>query len=149
MRSPAPAPLLAAALSAALAAFLAAAGARADGEPTPAAAEPEAACFEMKDLLEKRAASGRRYLEFVRVEALSAGVYELPKGGVDGQPVHDEDEIYYVTAGRAKFTSGAPGAEKTIDARAGSVIYVKRGVPHRFVDIEEDLAVLVVFASGK
>ena len=49
----------------------------------------------------------------------------------------------------AAFTSGAAGAEKTIAAEAGSVIYVKRGVPHRFHDVAEDLSVLVVFAREK
>jgi mannose-6-phosphate isomerase-like protein (cupin superfamily) len=32
---------------------------------------------------------------------------------------------------------------------AGSIIYVVKGVEHRFEDVEEDLEALVLFAVGK
>lgn len=141
--------LAAAALAIAVTTFLFANSAGAGEEGAAARpAEKNDAHFEMSALLAERASSGKPYLEFLRVPALSAGVYHLPKGGKDGQSPHPEDEVYSVIAGRARFTSGAAGAETTIDAKAGSVIYVKRGVPHRFHDIEEDLSVLVVFASA-
>ncbi len=41
--------------------------------------------FELADLIASRAASGQRYLEFLRVPALSAGLSMLPAGGVDPQ----------------------------------------------------------------
>ena len=52
--------------------------------------------FHLDDLEKARAAQGKLYLEFLRVPALSAGVYVLPKGGNDPQKPHHEDELYYV-----------------------------------------------------
>ena len=45
-------------------------------------------------------------LEFLRVPAMSAGVYFLPKDGTDGQRPHREDEMYYVVKGKAKMVIG-------------------------------------------
>ena len=98
---------------------------------------------EMSDLATRRARSGEEYLEFLKVPALNAGVYELAAGADDPQTPHDEDEVYYVVGGRAVFQS--PGAERPV--RPGSVIYVRAEVPHRFVNIEEDLRLLVFFSS--
>ena len=98
--------------------------------------------FELADLETRRAAAGRPYLEFLRVAALSVGLYTLEAGAVDGQSPHTEDEVYVVMAGRARVTVGD-------EARAvgpGSTIYVAAGVPHRFHDIAERLEILVVFA---
>ena len=98
--------------------------------------------FELADLETRRAAAGRPYLEFLRVPALSVGLYTLEAGAVDGQSPHTEDEVYVVMAGRAQVTVGD-------EARAvgpGSTIYVAAGVPHRFHDIVERLEILVVFA---
>lgn len=99
----------------------------------------------LDDLLARHAENGQRYLEFLRVPALNAGIYALPAGGEDPQPVHDEDEVYYILAGKAVFW--VDGAERP--AQAGDVIYVAAGVEHRFHSIEEDLKVLVVFSSAK
>lgn len=40
--------------------------------------------------------SGDRYLEFLRVAPMSAGVYVLPAGAVDLQLPHEQDELYFV-----------------------------------------------------
>jgi mannose-6-phosphate isomerase-like protein (cupin superfamily) len=98
---------------------------------------------EMADLASRRARSGEDYLEFLKVPALNAGVYELAAGADDPQTPHDEDELYYVVSGRAVFRG--PGEERPV--RPGSVIYVRADVPHRFVKIEEDLRLLVFFSS--
>ncbi|MGH8892419.1 MAG: cupin domain-containing protein [Actinomycetes bacterium] len=82
------------------------------------------------------------YGEWVRSWALSSGVYRLAAGSADGQSPHDEDEVYVVTAGVADLE--VDGMRTPV--RAGSVAYVPRRVPHRFVDITEDLEVAVVFA---
>jgi mannose-6-phosphate isomerase-like protein (cupin superfamily) len=83
----------------------------------------------------------KKYLEFIRVPALSVGVYRLAAGAKDEQKPHHEDEVYYVIAGRAKFTC----AGKVQDVRPGSILFVERGVEHRFVEIVEELILLVVF----
>ena len=99
--------------------------------------------FELEDLAERRAHTGEDYLEFLKVPALNAGVYELKAGAEDPQTPHDEDELYYVVSGRARFVADGRGRP----VRPGSVIYVARDVPHHFAEIEEDLRLLVFFAS--
>jgi len=51
--------------------------------------------FHLDDLSRQRSETGKSYLEFLRVPAMSAGVYVLPKSGVDSQKPHREDEMYY------------------------------------------------------
>jgi len=57
--------------------------------------------FEMDGLLDRRKQKNKRYSEFLRVSSFSSGVYVLKAGGTDLQTPHDEDELYYVVAGRA------------------------------------------------
>ena len=101
--------------------------------------------FEMTTLLEEHNASGRLYLEFLRVPALSLGVYRLPAGGVDPQSPHTEDEVYCVVSGKAWLQVG--DEERAVSA--GSIVYVAASVPHQFHHIEEDLTVLVFFAPAE
>lgn len=82
------------------------------------------------------------YVEFLRVPSMSAGVYVLPKDGVDRQSPHAEDELYYVVRGRGRFRHGTD--ERPI--RAGDALFVSAREPHRFVAIEEELVLFVVFS---
>jgi mannose-6-phosphate isomerase-like protein (cupin superfamily) len=101
--------------------------------------------FELADLRARQAASGRLYLEFLRVPALSTGLYVLPAGGTDPQNPHTEDEVYHVISGRGRFT--CEGQETTV--QAGTTIYVAAKDAHRFHDIEEELVILVFFAPAE
>jgi mannose-6-phosphate isomerase-like protein (cupin superfamily) len=101
--------------------------------------------FELAELAAQRQAAGRPYLEFLRVPALSAGVYELAAGAVDGQSPQTEDEVYFVTAGRARVSVG----DDQRPVGPGSLIYVAAGVPHRFHNIPADLRLLVFFAPAE
>jgi len=101
--------------------------------------------FHIDDLTRQRAQEDKLYLEFLRVPAMSAGVYVLPKGGTDPQKPHREDEMYYVIRGCARMQIGSDHAE----VRAGSVIFVEAELEHRFYDIEEELEVLVFFAPAE
>jgi mannose-6-phosphate isomerase-like protein (cupin superfamily) len=101
--------------------------------------------FHIDDLTRGRAKKNKLYLEFLRVPALSAGVYVLPKGGVDPQKPHREDEMYYVVRGLARMQIGSEHAE----VRSGSVIFVEAELEHRFYDIQEELEVLVFFAPAE
>ncbi|MGH2408343.1 MAG: cupin domain-containing protein, partial [Candidatus Limnocylindrales bacterium] len=101
--------------------------------------------MEVRSLAELRVArqsGGRRYHEFLRVPAMSAGFYRLPTGDVDPQSAHAEHEVYVVMSGRAWITVG--DEERAVGP--GLVIYVAATVPHRFHDISEDLEVIVLFA---
>jgi mannose-6-phosphate isomerase-like protein (cupin superfamily) len=98
----------------------------------------------LEDLLAEREAQGRPWLEFLRVPTLSTGLYVIPAGGVDNQTAHRRDEVYFIISGKAMlFVDGERRPSK-----AGDVIFVKRGIDHRFEDIEEDLQVLVFFAGA-
>lgn len=101
--------------------------------------------FHIDDLNRQRTAKGKLYLEFLRVPAMSAGVYVLAAGGTDPQKPHREDEMYYVVRGRAYMQVGSENA----GVRAGSVIFVEAGVEHRFYEIEEELEVVVFFAPAE
>jgi len=89
--------------------------------------------------------SGTGYVEHLRRPDLSLGTYSLRAGAEDHQQPHTEDEIYVVTAGRAKFTSSG----ETIEVGPGSVFFVAAHEVHRFHDITEDLSVLVFFGPAE
>jgi mannose-6-phosphate isomerase-like protein (cupin superfamily) len=101
--------------------------------------------FEIGKLAEQREQAGQRYLEFLRIPAMSAGVYVLAAGSTDPQTPHKEDEMYYVVRGRARMRVGTE--DQAISA--GSVIFVGANVEHRFRDISEELVVLVFFAPAE
>src|SRR5215813_12742704 len=92
-----------------------------------------------------RRTADRRYLEFLRVPDLSAGLYVLEKGAVDSQQPHAEDEIYLVMRGRCRFRAGAEEQE----VQAGAVLFVPAFGEHRFVDVRERLEALVFFGPAE
>jgi quercetin dioxygenase-like cupin family protein len=98
--------------------------------------------------LTRTADGSAHWAEQLRVPDLSVGTYSIPAGGTDDQQPHTEDEIYVITAGRATLTAGPDGAER-LAVSPGSVVYVAAGEVHRFVDITEDLAALVLFAPAE
>ena len=108
--------------------------------------------FHVDDLLAQHKSAGKLYFEFLRIPAMSAGIYVLAAGAQDPQKPHREDELYYVVRGRARMKIGAAdNAESTDDreVRAGSVIFVEARREHRFYDITEELEVLVFFAPAE
>ena len=101
--------------------------------------------FQIEQIEQQRAQAEKLYLEFLRVPAMSAGVYTLPAGGTDPQKPHKEDEMYYVVRGRARMRVGSQ--DRAISQ--GSVIFVAAEVEHRFYDITEELVVFVFFAPAE
>jgi len=101
--------------------------------------------FHIDELSRQRSEKGKSYLEFIRVPAMSTGVYVLPKGATDPQKPHREDEMYYVVRVRARMQIGSEQAE----VRPGSLIFVEAEREHRFYDIQEDLELLVFFAPAE
>jgi mannose-6-phosphate isomerase-like protein (cupin superfamily) len=101
--------------------------------------------FSIAELETERRNAGKRYLEFLRIPAMSAGLYALSAGGTDPQSPHKEDEMYFVVSGRARMRIGSEDQPVS----AGSVIFVEAGGEHRFYDIAEDLEVLVFFAPAE
>ena len=82
------------------------------------------------------------YREVLRVPALSLGLLAAAPGHDAVQSPHEVDEVYVVVAGRAVLE--VDGVRTPI--QTGSVAYVPPHVPHRFVDVTEDLRVVVIFA---
>ncbi|MFE0377451.1 cupin domain-containing protein [Streptomyces inhibens] len=97
---------------------------------------------EFENVRKEGEASGQRYVEFLRVPRMSAGVYVLATGAADPQQPHAEDELYIVIAGRATVWAG----DESRPVGPGSIVYVPAEMPHRFTDITEDLRVAVVFS---
>ena len=108
-------------------------------------AESKSGFFKLAELERQQGERGKSYLEFLRVPAMSAGLYVLPAGGTDRQSPHKEDEMYFVIRGRAHMQVG----EEDQVVSAGSVVFVAAGVEHCYYDIEEELAVLVFFAPAE
>ena len=100
--------------------------------------------FELEAEIEKLRASGQPYREFLRVPSLSCGIYTLPAGAKDLQGPHDEDEVYLVIRGRGRLR--VDGEERAIGP--GAILYVRATSEHSFFEIEEDITLLVFFASG-
>lgn len=88
---------------------------------------------------------GKRYQEFLRVPAMSAGIYVLSAGATDKQSPHKEDEIYYVVRGKAKMQLGRE--DRFISQ--GDVIFVEKTLEHCFFEIAEELVLLVIFAPAE
>lgn len=101
--------------------------------------------FNLKDVQKQAGQTEDRYLEFLRVPSLSVGLYRLFVGEKDAQSPHKQDEVYYVLAGKAKMQ----GASESRAVFPGAALFVEAGAQHKFVDIEEDLELLVFFAPAE
>jgi mannose-6-phosphate isomerase-like protein (cupin superfamily) len=93
----------------------------------------------------QRLQRGKAYGEFLSVPSMSAGLYVLAAGAEDMQRPHQEDEMYYVVRGRARFHA----ADEDREVSAGSVLFVAAEVEHHFYDIQEELAALVFFSPAE
>ncbi len=101
--------------------------------------------YQITNLQQQRCQKTDLYLEFLRVPALSLGLYELAAGSHDPQKPHSEDEIYYVVSGQATIRVG----DEDQPVNAGSIIYVAAHKAHYFHTIIEDLSTLVFFAPAE
>ncbi|MGH2963927.1 MAG: cupin domain-containing protein [Solirubrobacterales bacterium] len=104
--------------------------------------EPHHVTVELDQVVEAARAAGDQWREFLRAGMFSAGVYRVSAGEIDRQTPHAEDELYYVLAGRAQLE--VEGNRQAVEP--GSIAFVTKLVEHRFVDIAEDLELLVIFA---
>lgn len=93
----------------------------------------------------KRADAGQPWVPLFATPTLSVGRYRLARGGTDEQTPHERDEVYHVVAGTAKLQVG----EEVRTIRVGDTVFVAAHSPHRFLDIESDLDVLVFFTAAR
>lgn len=101
--------------------------------------------YELSHLLQQHQQAGNLWLEFMRHDSLSLGLYVLPAGGTDPQNPHTEDEVYYIVSGRGHIFVG--GEDRPV--KAGDIVFVAKQVEHRFHTIEEELRILVFFAPAE
>ena len=101
--------------------------------------------FELDEVLRQLARDGGAWQELLRTDSLSLGVYRLRPGQADLQQPHTEDEVYYVVWGRAQFE--VDGRRQSVGP--GTVLFVERRTPHRFVDVTEELVLVVFFAPAE
>ncbi len=82
------------------------------------------------------------------VDALRHGTMSLeifaPRG-IDRQSPHEQDELYIVVTGEARFNQ----AETISNVHAGDALFVPAGVPHNFFDMSADFVTWVVFWGPK
>jgi mannose-6-phosphate isomerase-like protein (cupin superfamily) len=101
--------------------------------------------FAMSELLERRRRAGGPWMEFLRVPAMSLGIYVLRPGEEDLQTPHAEDEIYHVIEGEARFRCD----DDDRPVRAGDVLFVEARARHRFHAVTRELTLLVFFAPAE
>lgn len=100
--------------------------------------------FDLKEIRDKLKGDPVEYLEFLNVPALNCGIYSLAAGSTDMQAPHDEDEVYLVLSGKARMHLG----NEDRDIGPGSLLYVGATTEHSFFEIEEDMTLLVMFATS-
>ncbi len=98
--------------------------------------------FESAALLAQQMVKREPYLEFLRRDSMSAGLYVLEAGADDPQGPHAQDELYHVLEGQAVLE--VDGDQRPV--KAGTTVFVAAGVRHRFHSIAAKLSILVVFA---
>ena len=84
--------------------------------------------FDLKEIQGKLKGNAVEYLEFLNVPALNCGIYSLAAGSKDMQAPHDEDEVYFIVAGKGRVR--VDGREQ--DVSAGSVLFVSATAAHSF-----------------
>ena len=99
--------------------------------------------FELDEL--QSMGGGQRFREFLNVPSMTAGLYVLAAEADDDQTAHDRDELYHVISGSAVLRV----AEADHPVGPGSIVFVRRGIEHRFHSITEELRVLVLFAGDR
>ena len=98
--------------------------------------------FEYAEVSQEQAQSANPYLQFINEGTMSLGLYALTASSTATQSPHAENEIYYVVAGRGAIV--VAGERRPV--QPGSIVFVAKEVEHRFVDIAEDLSIVVFFA---
>lgn len=89
--------------------------------------------------------AGTHWVEHLRVPALSLGTYSIRAGAADDQTPHEQDEVYVVVRGRGAFEA----AGQRVMVGPGSTLFVPARQDHRFLQVTDDLTVVVVFAPAE
>jgi len=101
--------------------------------------------FETAELIGKAPIRETFYDEFLRRDSMSMGLYHLAAGATDPQSPHTEDEVYVVLEGDGSIRVG----DEDRVVGKGSIVFVEKGIEHRFHSIESAMKVLVFFAPAE
>ncbi len=93
------------------------------------------------ELIDRLEAEDEHYLEVLEKESLSVELARYPNP--EPETTHKTDELYVVISGSG--TAHVGNDEYAVEE--GDVVYVERGVEHRFFGIDDELISLVVFPS--
>lgn len=108
----------------------------AEGSPKP----PPTVHLTIREGLERLPGpNGERWVTLFEHGTLDVEFY-APRGH-DPQGPHTRDEVYVVVGGSGTFWDG----ESRRPFKAGDLLFVAAGRPHRFEDFTDDLAVWVIF----
>jgi mannose-6-phosphate isomerase-like protein (cupin superfamily) len=99
--------------------------------------------FDLAEIRNKLKGDAVEYREFLHVPSMNCGIYSLPAGSTDMQAPHDDDELYLVLSGRARMR--LDDQERAVGP--GDLLYVSATIEHSFFEIEEDMTLLVIFAT--
>ncbi len=99
--------------------------------------------IDLNELADAEGSDAVSYREFLNVDSMHCGIYRLAAGSKDMQTPHDEDEMYYVLSGRARLKLD----DEVREVKPGTLMYVAATQEHSFFEIEEDMVLLVIFAS--
>ncbi len=100
--------------------------------------------IDLAEVRDKLKGEAVEYLEFLNVPTLSCGLYSLAAGSKDMQAPHDEDEVYFVLTGKARMRLG----DEDREVKPGTLLYIRAATDHSFFEIEEDMTLLVLFATS-
>jgi mannose-6-phosphate isomerase-like protein (cupin superfamily) len=86
---------------------------------------------------------GEPFIDAMRHGTMSLEIF-APRGA-DHQTPHEQDEVYIVASGTARFDHA--GAVASV--AEGDAFFVPAGEPHHFLDMSEDFVTWVVFWGPK
>jgi quercetin dioxygenase-like cupin family protein len=93
----------------------------------------------IRDALTALGDEGQTYLKLFAQPALDVALYKPDR--TDPQTPHLRDEIYVVATGSGQFVE----AGESRPFGPGDLLFVPKGVPHRFVDFTADFSTWVIF----
>jgi mannose-6-phosphate isomerase-like protein (cupin superfamily) len=93
----------------------------------------------VRDALATLGERDETYVKLFAERALDIALYKPDR--IDPQAPHLRDEIYVIATGSGGFIQ----ADETRAVAPGDLLFVPKGIPHRFVDFTDDFSTWVIF----
>jgi quercetin dioxygenase-like cupin family protein len=100
--------------------------------------------FQTEELVEQLEQDEANHLEVLDEESLTVEISRYSEGEYPPGNVHDEDELYYILSGAGTVEV----ADEMHSIEGGDVVYVERGTEHGFVEVDEDITVVIAFVAN-